>query len=75
MAVHHFVAADLTVEIEWQPMETFPRDGNTVEVRDDDGNTALAKWDFADNCIAPVSGDSWGVAKRPTLWRIPKQEG
>jgi hypothetical protein len=42
MAVHHFTAQDL--DLSWKSMDTFPEDGSTVEIKDEDGNICKAKW-------------------------------
>jgi hypothetical protein len=43
VAVHHFTAPDLVVDT-WQPMETFPKDGTIVEVKDASGFVCKAQW-------------------------------
>jgi hypothetical protein len=71
MAVHHFTAPDLTVARGWQPMDTFPRDGSTVQVRDEAGNLAEAVWLATTN--EPIASD--GLTGPPTHWRIIDAEG
>ena len=44
MAVHHFTAPDMVVARGWQPIDTFPRDGTVVEVKDASDNIVKAFW-------------------------------
>lgn len=68
MAVHHFTAPDLVVARGWQPMETFPRDASTVEVRDEAGHIVTAAW-LVKTGEMIVSG---GLAGNPVQWRHPE---
>ena len=67
MAVHHFTAPGLTVARGWQPMETFPRDGSVVEVRDESGTVDQAAW--REDQIWMGKGCLSGP---PTQWRNPE---
>jgi hypothetical protein len=44
MAVHHFTAPDLVISWDWKPLDTFPRDGTVVEVKDAAGHVVRAFW-------------------------------
>jgi hypothetical protein len=44
VVVHHFTAPDLVVAEGWQPMDTFPKDGTIVEIKDIDGVICKAQW-------------------------------
>jgi len=66
MAVHHFIAADVTVARGWQPMHTFPQDGRAYEVRDEANHIGTALW---------VNGEVRcdGPARVLTHWRNPEE--
>ena len=77
MVVHHLTALDLVVESEaeagWQPIDTFPRDGTVVEVRDSALNVVKAFW--KDDAMAIGVGS----LDRPALgelvnWRYMSEE-
>lgn len=67
MAVHHFTAPDLVVARGWQPIESFPRDGRTVEIRENDGPISRAVWRDGRMHL-----DAAGT-RNPTHWRIPEE--
>ena len=43
MAVHHLGAEGITVN-PWNPMDTFPKDGTIVYVKDSEGTVCRAQW-------------------------------
>jgi hypothetical protein len=66
MATHHFTASDLVVDKGgWQSLDTFPQDGSTVEVVDDQMEICHAKWDRRSNGI--TTAKMW--VKNLTGWR------
>lgn len=67
MAVHHFKAPDLVITRGWQPIETFPHDGRTVEVRDAAGTVSKACWNDKAGQIEPTLGSGVSVE-----WRNPE---
>jgi hypothetical protein len=66
MAVHHFTAPDLIVVRGWQPIDTFPHDGRTVEVRDAMGQITKAAWNNKTGQIEVSAGAGVSVE-----WRNP----
>ena len=67
MAVHHFKAPDLVIVRGWQPIDTFPRDGSVVEVRDAAGLISKATWNTKAGQIEPSMGAGVSVE-----WRNPE---
>jgi hypothetical protein len=66
LAVHHFKAADFTVAVGWQPIDTFPQDGQVYEIREGEGPVSKATW---------VEGRLHVSAEgthNPTQWRQPE---
>lgn len=68
MAVHNLSAVDLHVS-EWQPMDIFPKDGDTYDIRDGSGEIATAFWG-SDGKLRVVGNKPMN----PTHWRYPQQE-
>jgi hypothetical protein len=66
MAVHHFTAPGIVVARGWQPIETFPKDGRVVEIREGDGPPSRATW--RDGRLH-VDADG---THNPTHWRSPE---
>jgi hypothetical protein len=69
MAVHHFTAPDLVVARGWQPMETFPRDGSVVQVRDEAGNISTATWLVKTGEL--IANER--LSGNPVNWRHPEE--
>ena len=44
MATHDLNAVNLVVDPGWQPIETIPKNGTVVEVKDDKGFICRAQW-------------------------------
>jgi len=44
MGVDNLKAASLVITVGWQPMDTFPKDGSTVEITDAKGFICRAQW-------------------------------
>jgi hypothetical protein len=64
VAVHHFTAPDLVVDMAgWQQMDSFPKDGTVVEVIDQKGVTCSAKWQNERILTSSIS------ISQPSGWR------
>ena len=67
MVVHHFTAPDLVTHPadteRWQPMDTFPKDGTIVEIKDTNGFVCKAQWHSERILSASLK------LGEPTAWR------